>query len=59
VSARTASSPRPSGRRCTGCWHRRRFHYKVQIEHEGKTSELEVPDDAMPEALTGIPKIKL
>lgn len=36
-----------------------RFHYKVTIEHEGKTSELEVPDDAMPEALTGIPKIKL
>ncbi len=36
-----------------------RFHYKVRVEDQGKISELEVPEDAMPEALAGIPKITL
>jgi hypothetical protein len=36
-----------------------RFHYKITIEDENGTRELQVPEHAMPDALTGIPKIKL
>lgn len=36
-----------------------RFHYKITVEDESGTKELEVPDHAMPEALAGIPQIKL
>ena len=36
-----------------------RFHYKITVEDEKGTRELEVPEHAMPEILAGIPKIKL
>lgn len=36
-----------------------RFHYKVTVEDENGTRELQVPEHAMPDALTGIPQIKL
>lgn len=36
-----------------------RFHYKVTIEDQNGTRELQVPEHMMPEALAGIPKIKL
>ena len=36
-----------------------RFHYKITVEDETGTRELEVPEHAMPEILTGIPKISL
>ena len=36
-----------------------RFHYKITVEDETGTKELEVPEHAMPEALAVIPKIKL
>ena len=35
-----------------------RFHYKITVEDEKGTRELEVPEHAMPEVLTGIPKIR-
>jgi hypothetical protein len=36
-----------------------RFHYKITVEDEKGTRELEVPEHAMPEILAGIPKIRL
>ena len=36
-----------------------RFHYKVTVEDENGTKELQVPEHAMPEALAGIAQIKL
>jgi hypothetical protein len=36
-----------------------RFHYKITVEDEKGTRELEVPEHLMPEILAGIPKIKL
>lgn len=36
-----------------------RFHYKVTVEDENGTRELQVPEHLMPEALAGIPQIKL
>jgi hypothetical protein len=36
-----------------------RFHFKITVEDEKGKRELEVPEHAMPEALAGIPKIKL
>lgn len=36
-----------------------RFHYKITVEDENGTRELQVPEHAMPEALAGIPQIKL
>jgi hypothetical protein len=36
-----------------------RFHYKITVEDETGTRELEVPEHAMPEILAGIPKIRL
>ena len=36
-----------------------RFHYKITVEDEKGTRELEVPEHAMPEVLAGIPKISL
>jgi hypothetical protein len=36
-----------------------RFHYKITVEDEKATTELEIPEHAMPEILAGIPKIKL
>ena len=35
-----------------------RFHYKITVEDEKGTRELEVPEHAMPAILTGIPKIR-
>jgi hypothetical protein len=36
-----------------------RFHYKITVEDENGTRELQVPEHAMPDILAGIPKIKL
>jgi hypothetical protein len=36
-----------------------RFHYKITVEDEKGTRELEIPEHAMPEVLAGIPKISL
>ena len=36
-----------------------RFHYKITVEDDNGTRELEVPEHAMPEILAGIPKIRL
>jgi hypothetical protein len=36
-----------------------RFHYKITVEDENGTRELQVPEHAMPDVLTGIPQIKL
>jgi hypothetical protein len=36
-----------------------RFYYKITVEDETGTRELEVPEHAMPKILAGIPKIRL
>jgi hypothetical protein len=36
-----------------------RFHYRIIIEDQGRTRELDVPEDAMPDALADIPKLTL
>ena len=36
-----------------------RFHYKITVEDEKGTRELEVPEHALPEILAEIPKIRL
>jgi len=36
-----------------------RFHYRVIIEDQGQTHTLDVPEDAMPDALADIPKLTL
>ncbi len=36
-----------------------RFHYKIRIEDDNGTRELDIPEDLMPESLAAIPKIKL
>jgi hypothetical protein len=36
-----------------------RFRYKITIEDQNGTRVLDIPEDAMPEALASIPKIKL
>jgi hypothetical protein len=36
-----------------------RFHYKITVEDDNGTRQLEVPEHAMPEALAAIPKFKL
>jgi len=36
-----------------------RFHFKITVEDEKGTREIEVPEHAMPQILAGIPKIRL
>ena len=36
-----------------------RFHYKITVQDERGTRELDIPEHAMPEILAGIPKIRL
>jgi hypothetical protein len=36
-----------------------RFHYKVTVEDENGTKELQIPEHAMPEVLADIAQIKL
>jgi hypothetical protein len=36
-----------------------RFHYKITVEDENGTRELQIPEHMMPEVLAGIPKIRL
>jgi hypothetical protein len=36
-----------------------RFHYKITVQDDSGTKELEVPEHAMPDILAGIPKIRL
>lgn len=35
-----------------------RFHYKIRVEDENGVTELDVPEDAMPQSLADIPKLK-